>query len=386
MLHALALLVLAAPGQASSSYSVAWDKVQSAIETRYYARGARKAEMERLLAKYGPRAKGATSDEGFEAAVNSMIGEFKDSHFELFTKDDQGFYLMDGLMHRSGAAPMPEVGAWFKKDGPGYQVRMVLDGGEAQKAGLRKGDIVTLVDGKPFTPVASIQDKVGQSVHLTVDRDGTMLPADVRVQKEGALEMFLDASRDSARIIDRNGKKIGYFHLWTQANDDFKNALSGAVYGKLKDTDAFILDLRDGFGGRPEGYADPFYRPEAHIEWKTSPTQGMTELFGYARPLVVLINDGSRSAKEVLSFIIKKSHRAVLVGSTTAGNVLGTFPMRVNDWSYLEIPMVDVVTDGVRLEGKGVSPDLPVPQEYDSNGNDLVLAAAVDKLAGKGSR
>jgi carboxyl-terminal processing protease len=144
-----------------------------------------------------------------------------------------------------------------------------------------------------------------------------------------------------------------------------------------------ILDIRDGFGGRPEGYGDPFFRPEANLDWVYGAGgANMKELFGYGRPLVVLINGGSRSAKEVFSAIIKKSKRAKLVGQTTAGNVLGTFPMRVADWAYLEIPMVDVKIDGKRLEGSGVEPDIRVEPEFDATGTDRVLEEGLKLLAG----
>jgi carboxyl-terminal processing protease len=114
---------------------------------------------------------------------------------------------------------------------------------------------------------------------------------------------------------------------------------------------------------------------------RTGPKDGYRQLFGYGRPLVVLINGGSRSAKEVLSYIFKKSGRATLVGQKTAGNVLGTFPQAINDWAYLEVPMLDVLADGVRLEGTGVAPDVPVAKEFDATGNDLDLQAALDRLA-----
>ena len=119
------------------------------------------------------------------------------------------------------------------------------------------------------------------------------------------LDMFLDATKNSVRVIDDHSRRIGYFHLWTLAGEDFKNALSGAIYGKLKNTDGFILDLRDGFGGRPEGYADPFFRPDVQLTWVMGDTRS-NELYGYGRPLMTLINNGSRSAKEILSYVLKK--------------------------------------------------------------------------------
>ena len=109
----------------------------------------------------------------------------------------------------------------------------------------------------------------------------------------------------------------------------------------------------------------------------------MKQLFGYGKPMVLVTNGGSRSAKEVFSFLMKKSKRATLVGSTTAGHVLGTTPARLNDWAYLEIPIVDVLTDGKRIEGKGVSPDVPVKNEFDEKGKDLYIEKALEILSRK---
>ncbi|RYG41629.1 PDZ domain-containing protein [bacterium] len=381
-LVALSLSLPPTPAPAED-FAPDWGKIETSIRTRYYAREARKDEMNRLLAKYAPIVKAAADRKAFDAAVDAMIAEFRDSHFDFLTADEQGYYLMDSLLRREGAEEMPNVGAWFRRDGDGYTVQMVLEGGPAAKAGLRAGDLVTGVDGTPFSPVEALRERVGKTVPLTYRRGGVEATAPVTVAKTRALKMFLDASRESTRVIEQGGRKFGYFHLWTQANDDFKNALSAAIYGRLRETDGFILDLRGGFGGRPEGFADPFFRPDMDLAWKTSPTGGYTQSFGYGRPLVVLIDRGSRSAKELLSFILQKSRRATLVGETTAGHVLGTSPARINDWSFIEIPMVDVAVQGVRLEGKGVSPDVRVSQTPSADGKDATVEKAVEILLKK---
>jgi len=372
------LLLLAAT---QDDFSKTWTQIQTAIKNGYYARDAEKAELTRVLDKYAPQAQAAKTREEFSQTVNAMIHDFHASHFAFLTDQDQGYYLMDGLAKGEKAAEMPEFGAWFVSGSDGYTVTMVLEGTAAEKAGLRKGDVILKVNDSPFTPVGSLRDRIDSDVTLTVLRGSQTLSSKVHVEKEPCLDMFLEASRNSSTVIDKNGRKIGYFHLWTQANTRFRDALANAVYGKLRDTDAMILDLRDGFGGRPEGFADPFFRPDAWLDWKSGPNVDMKQLFGYSRPLIVLINQGSRSAKEVLSFILKKSKRAELIGHTTAGNVLGTFPARINEWSYLEVPMVDVRVDGVRLENNGVTPDLAVDPQYDANGHDRVLDAALKALA-----
>lgn len=360
-------------------FAKAWTEVADGIRSRYYARTTRKDDMERFLSEEAPKAKAAKSDAEFSADVNEMIDKFKDSHFGLFTREDQGYYVMEGLVKGSkNASDIPQVGAFFKPASGGYAIRILFEDGAAQKANLRKGDVVTFVDGQPFSPVDSLREKVGKKVTLAVKRGDLAFTREVEVGHGTMLDAFLDASRASGNKVGLRGR-FGYFHLWTQVNDDFKNALAGVVYGKLKDTDAFILDLRDGFGGRPEGFADPFFRPEVNIEWNFG-QMTQHELFGYGRPLVVLINEGSRSAKEVLAYILQHSKRATLIGSRTAGNVLGTSPIAIGDWAYLEVPLVDVVTNGVRLEHNGVKPDIEVPVEIGPDGDDLVIKRAIDYL------
>ncbi len=379
-LLALLAINLAASHHADTrDYAKSWDQIRSAISRGYYARDTRRDEMEKLLDKYGAIASAAKNDQQFDGAVRAMIAAFGDSHFDYLTKDEQGFYLMDGLSRGEKAAQMPEIGAWFKSGPNGYTVGMVLNDSQAERAGLRVGDLVKSVDGVPFSPIQALAPLVDKQATFEVQRGDQTLSLKMSVQSERAMEMFLDATRSSTKIIEKNGRKIGYFHLWTLANTEFQSSLANAVYGKLSRTDAFILDLRDGFGGRPEGYADPFFRPEVKLDWKF-PQYTNHELFGYQRPLVVLINGGSRSAKEVLSFILKKSKRAKLLGATTAGNVLGTFPQRMDEDSYLEIPIVDVAADGQRLEGVGVTPDVRIVPEYDRDGKDRVLEAAIRDL------
>lgn len=361
------------------AYADAWKNVSDDITNRYYGRKTHKYEMEKLLLKYASLAKAAKDDIEFEGQVEDMIHEFGDSHFDLYTKADQGYYLMDGLSRGDQAAKAPQIGAWFRQTPDGYRVQMVLEGTEASKAGLRAGDRIVTADDAPFGPITSFVGKEGKPVKLTVARgkaqfDKTVTPSSVLL-----MDMFLTATRESARTIETKGKKIAYVHLWTQANDNFRRALESLVNNRFATTDGFILDLRDGFGGRPEGFADPFFRPGNEIHWDYVGSAN-TEHFGYAKPLVVLINIGSRSAKEILSFILKSSHRATLIGTTTAGNVLGTSPIRISDWAYLELPSVDVSIDGVRLEKNGVLPDIAVPDGFDKDGKDVVIERAVQFL------
>jgi carboxyl-terminal processing protease len=382
----LVALAFALSRQASAfDADKAWEAVSKAVRSTYFARHSRGDEMALFLKEAEPTARSAKSPEEFDAAVDAMIGRFKDSHFAFLTRNEQGFYVFDSLVRGEKAAKMPHIGAWFAPSDDGWRVAMVLDGGASERAGLRKGDVVARINGATFEPVASLARLVGKQARLEWTRNGVPMSGQVAIAEQTGLDMFHDATRKSGRIIARQGKQIGVMRPWTMVQERFKTALHAFVYGQAASTDAFVLDLRDGFGGRPEGYADPFFRPEALLEWDAGGGRTVKQRFGYQRPLVVLTNRGTRSAREVLAYILKRAKRATIVGTRTAGDVLGTTPVPIQDWAYLEVPMVDVKVDGERLERVGVAPDIEVEEGYGPNGEDLVLEAGLEqavRLAG----
>lgn len=377
-----AILTSAQP--VANDFKSVWDSVESRINSMFYAKSVRKEEVAKRLADCKPRAIAAKSKEEFSNIVNEMIDGFNDSHFEFLGNHMQGYFLFDCLARGEKAEPMPNIGAWFKKTKDGYKIQMLLNGLAAEKAGLRKGDIIHSIDGEPFTPITSLIKRSGSRASLVYQRGTQKLTTEVSVTTDYGLQMFRTASVASSKIIPVGDKKFGYFHLWTQApNGGFREALENAILNRFAGhTDGMILDLRDGFGGVPDGFGAPFFMPGYTMEY-SSASMKQKRYWGYDKPLVVIINEGSRSAKEAFSQILKTSKRATLVGRNTAGAVLGTTPLRVCDWAYLEMPIVEVRLNGKTLEDVGVAPDVAVPVEFDDEGNDLFLKKAIEVLDSK---
>ena len=372
--------LVVASGQ-SQDFAPAWKTVESSIRARYYAAKTNKEKMDRLLAKYGPAATAAKTRQDFSKSVNAMIDEFGDSHFDFATTEDQGFYFMDGITKQEKGVQMPHIGAWFDTSSGENVVQYVLNGTNGEKAGLRKGDVVLTIDGEPFTPVASLAPRVGKESKLAVKRGGQRLELTVTPESANAVGLFIDASRTSAQVIKQGDKSIAYYRVWTMIDRKVADAMTNwLLRGAGQRTDACILDLRDGFGGRPEYFYEPFFAPQIPIEWNIGGNT-VNQITGYAKPLAVLTNGGTRSAKEVVSGIFKKSKRATLVGQPTKGDVLGTFPQALYDWGYLEIPMVQLTLAGETLERNPVKPDITVKEETTSDDKDPIVQAALDLLA-----
>ncbi len=132
------------------------------------------------------------------------------------------------------------------------------------------------------------------------------------------------------------------------------------VYGRLKDSDGLVWDLRDGWGGASPSYLNLF----------TAPTPTITTIFRdgverhnhmqWQKPVVMLVNEGSRSGKEILAYGFRKYDVGQIVGSQTAGAVVGGRPYIMPDGSLLYLAVANVLVDGEPNEGKGIVPDVRV--------------------------
>jgi C-terminal processing protease CtpA/Prc len=102
-----------------------------------------------------------------------------------------------------------------------------LEGSSAEQAGLKFGDEVVSVDGASYSPIAAFRDKVGQAVELGVRRSPNADPEQLKVPVAwmNPKQTFSDATRASARVIERDGMRIGYIHVWS-LHESFRNAHS----------------------------------------------------------------------------------------------------------------------------------------------------------------
>ncbi|MBD0344767.1 MAG: PDZ domain-containing protein, partial [Coleofasciculus sp. Co-bin14] len=277
------------------------------------------------------------------------------------------------------------IGIFTKESNGKTFISAILDGSPAAQAGLNVGDAVLAVDGKPYQPIQSFVDKAERTVKLSIQRtpDSNSIQEITVIPKMlNPAMLFLDAMRESVRIIEHNGKKIGYVHIWSYAGDRYQQQLINEIaYGKLKVADGLILDLRDGWGGAQPNYLNIF--TEKVPVMVQIPRDGLKRNldFQWRKPVVMLVNNGSRSGKEILAYGFKKYGIGKVIGTKTAGAVVGGSPFLLEDGNLLYLAVVDVLIDGERLEGKGVIPDIevPFPLEY-AQGKDPQLERAVEVL------
>jgi carboxyl-terminal processing protease len=341
------------------------------------------ADWKRVGDTYRAKLSDTMSKFEFEALINRMLSELHASHAAYVTDDDVEFYMLPSVLHQDMNGHRTEhIGIMGSQDGAEFVVAGVLEGGAADKAGIQSGDRLVLADGLPFRSVGSFRGKEGKPVTLQYRRgaDANLRSVTVVPIKQNILRAFLDATDKSAKIVSSGGRRLGYVHLWTMANDAFRTALERLVERKLHDTDGLILDLRDGYGGSPWNYADVFFRPDVVWEQQSREFGAVTRYSGYGKPMVVLVNQGTRSAKEFLSYEFKTTHRAKLVGTRTAGAFLGAGGFDVGTDGLLELPILGLKIDGKPLEDNGVTPDVTVVPRFNYTDKDTQLQAAEQAL------
>jgi carboxyl-terminal processing protease len=211
-------------------------------------------------------------------------------------------------------------------------------GTPAYKVGLRPGDAILAVDGKPTDnmTVSDVADLLkgpkGTNVHITALREQTDKPLEFNVVRDEIPRNSVDL-----KFLIRPG--IGYMHI-TAFNEtteqEVEDALTG--FGELK---GMVLDLRGNPGGllnEGVGVADKFLKKGSTIvshHGRSSPEKVYRASHGNAGkdyPLVVLVNRGTASAAEIVSGAIQDHDRGLIVGEVTFGKglVQTVYPLSEN--------------------------------------------------------
>jgi carboxyl-terminal processing protease len=372
-----------------------FDEVWQSVRDYFYDPTLRHLDWAAIRDKYRPLV-AAAADEERSAVINRMLDELAASHTRYYTPDDPAYYqLLDifaGPLRRElrrvfpdGQVLYPSIGIFTRRIGDKTFISGVLDGFPAAKAGLQVGDEILAADGAPYHPIQSLTAKVNQEVTLQVRRSLDTPPHEVVVvpQQIKPNEAFLKAMQESARIIHTHGAAIGYIHVWSYAGSQYQRLLEQEIFsGTLKEAEALVLDLRDGWGGAQAHYLDLFNAQ--------GPTVTMVDRQGgvsvangrWRKPVVMLINSGTRSGKEILAYGFKKYGLGEVIGTRTTGAVLAARAFLLSDSSLLLLAVNDVFVDGQRLEGVGVTPTIEVPftVEY-AQGKDPQLERAIEFLS-----
>jgi carboxyl-terminal processing protease len=409
--------VRAAPAQDASPAAI-FDQVWRTVAEHFYDRTLNGVDWDAMKARYRPLVAAATSTEDRAALINRMLASLGASHTVYLTGSDPAYYdlfdIFSGGLRREVKRLFPDeevsytgIGIFTRQiDGQTF-VSGVLEGSPAHRAGLHAGDEIAGVrrndtsamatvaraasaSGGPYAPIQSFAGQRGVPVTMMIRRTAGGPVEDVSVVPERIqpTHMFLTAMERSTRIIQHDGARIGYIHVWCYAGSEYQALLERELYsGVLKDADALVWDLRDGWGGAQMRYLDTFSGRGPVLELIDRSGTRHLENVKWSRPVTMLINGGTRSGKELLAYGFKKYGIGELVGTKTTGAVLAARAFVMADGSLLELAVNDVRVDGERLEGVGVEPTIEVPFSLPyAEGRDPQLERAVALLSGRSGK
>jgi carboxyl-terminal processing protease len=253
-----------------------------------------------------------------------------------------------------------------------------IDDTPAAKAGLQPGDLVTHIDGKLVTEltlpeaVDKMRGKPGTNVTLTIRRGtATAEPIDVKITR--AIIKIISVK---SRVIDN----VGYIRI-TTFNEKTISGLEKAVEDIEKQTgdklQGYVIDLRNNPGGLLDqsiAVASYFLPDNSEVVSTRGRKEEDTQRYfsrggdhAKGKPLVVLINNGSASAAEIVSGALQDYHRAVVLGTKSfgKGSVQTIIPVSGGGEAGGAIRMTTAryyTPSGRSIQAKGIEPDIVVQQ------------------------
>lgn len=395
---ALALsFVLAATAAAAANGAAVFDRTAEIVKKEFY-RPAELGSFDKDVAAIRADSGDLDDKAALDAAIARMLTGLKTSHTARYTPDSVDYFeLLDVFRYNyrnrlrtlyppEGEITYEGIGLAAKPIDGKLFVTDVYDGGPAARANVKAGDEILAADGKPFAAIDSFTGKAGKDVALTLRRkaDGPETTIRVRVEKLQPSEALLEAIEKSVRVLDRGGKRIGYVRIWSYTRADVGNILNQELGGgRLANIDGLVLDLRSRWGGAPADAGEVFVGGTADMEMIERDGEVNHVNTRFDKPIVAIIDEGTRSGMEILAAGLKKNG-IELVGTPTAGAVVGGRGFLLPDDSLLLVAVVDVKVDGKRLEGDPVDPDRTVPFDIRyADGADPQFDAAVEEMARK---
>jgi carboxyl-terminal processing protease len=245
----------------------------------------------------------------------------------------------------------------------------------ADKAGIRPADAILKIDGVPTVGLSldeaaeRMRGPIGSLVRLTVQHDGSE-PAELDVVRDRiALNpVYADLRTASAKTASGSPAKIGYIRL-NQFNANATSEVANAIKRLEKQgADSYILDLRSNPGGLLQAGIEVarLWLDQGTIVYTVNRQgiEGNFEATGQALtkdPLVVLVNQGTASASEILAGALKDNHRATIIGERTFGKGLIQSLFDLSDGSGLAVTVAKYETPAhIDINKQGIKPDVTV--------------------------
>ena len=305
----------------------------------------------------------------FKAAIKGMVNGL-DPHSSFLTSDDFN-ELKIGTTGKFGG-----LGIEITTEDGFVKVISPIDDTPAQRAGIEAGDMIVKVDETSLKDmdiseaVKLMRGDPGTEVEVTVLRKNVNEPIVIKLVRQ-----IIVSKGIKTKIFNDN---IAYLRL-SSFQSNSTNDLKSAIY-KLKkktntDIKAIILDLRNNPGGvlgSAVGITDLFLKKgkivytkgrtlNSKLEYKATPQDISGGL-----PLLIMINEGSASASEIVAGALQDHKRAKIVGTKSYGKASVQTIQELSDGSALKLTTARYYTPlGRDIHTEGIEPDVEIKRERD---------------------
>jgi len=325
------------------------------------------------------------NDQLAEGAINGMITALDDPYSRYLSPQDEA------AERDSMAGELQGIGVEVTSENDLITVISPIDGSPAEAAGLLPGDVLLEADGIDLTGMNTLEAAMvvrgpaGTAVSLVILRDGETID----------FEVIRDIIKISSVRGEMLADNIAYVRLSQFGNDTAVELQKLLDELNVQEPAGLIVDVRRNPGGSLDtvvDIADEFL--PAGIVLRQQFGDGQERQFkstknGLAEeiPLVILIDEGSASASEVLAGAIQDRERGILIGQPSFGKgTVQTWHQLSNDGG-LRITIARWLTPNeLWVQGDGLQPDISIalPEiETLDEFEDLQLQAAIDYLLGK---
>ena len=308
-----------------------------------------------------------------EGAIKGYIEGLGDPYTEYISKDDMETYLEDTVGNFVG------IGIYMVKDENTNTIKVLapIEGSPAEKAGVLPGDTIVSIDGTQYSgdqmSVAAnkIKGEEGSTVKLQILRDNQTL--DFEIKRENIKVNPVDG-----KVLENNIGYIQFSSFDEGTAEDFK-----AKYEELKNQgiNSLIIDLRNNGGGIVDEalqIANYILDKDSVVLYEVDKNnkedvKKTTDDPIINVPIILLTNENTASASEILAGALKDAGKAKIVGTKTYGKGVIQQVMTLKDGSGLKITTEKYLTPNrSEINKRGIEPDEKV-ELPDSLKNQLVI-------------
>lgn len=400
-------------------------KIETTVSEKYYSPSFEQSAWQAIVQRHRDSIVNASSTEAFESAIQKMLVELSPKGLGL-------------LSEHTPITPRNAINASFAvetfKGERRWVFQDVLPGGVADIAGVRSGDVLLTVSSQPMTPPAAPATEppfeMQHSIPITIARSSS--GNELSLVLKTAAPKYKDNPYSEPKAITTEVQPGGVSYLKVslfpgKIGIDFANEVDAVFKDKFAGADRLIIDLRGNPGGGIGGlalmsYLTPDRLPVGYSRDRKMAQEGKhpstlpifdkvprsklaipglalkfgtkTSVFLYTEALgrrahhgstVILVNEHTTGAAEMLAQFAQENGLAKIVGSKTPGRLVSRSATKLGFGYRLVVPVAAYVSaKGTQIEGNGITPNIEVPWSFADavEGRDNQLAAAAKALNG----